>query len=97
MNVRGPPRIKMIFPRIGAGPDGHEAVVPPGICQGVSATCEIWIERSVMLIHSVQIPARSVALPDFDQRMWHGFSILIDHPASHDDPFTQWFACMLFR
>jgi hypothetical protein len=61
------------------------------------ATREIRIEWSVMLIDPVLIPAGSVALPDFHERVWRRPSILIDNPAGNNNPLPQRFARMLLR
>src|SRR5580692_10393939 len=49
-----------------------------------------------MQVDFVLIPPGSVALPDFDERMWHGPSVFIEHPPTDDNALAQRLPRMLF-
>lgn len=89
MYVRGAPGVMVIGPRIGAGLDGNETVAAVVVGEHAAATSEIGIERGVVLIVLVQIAARGVGLPDFDERVAHRAAVFVDDAAADDDAFSE--------
>jgi hypothetical protein len=48
-----------------------------------------------MLVDSVTVPAGSICLPDLDQRVDHGFPVLVHDSAGEQNPLTSRFAAAL--
>ncbi|KAG0922281.1 hypothetical protein G6F31_019980 [Rhizopus arrhizus] len=71
MNVIRTPRIAMVAPRVCARLDRDEAIAPLIIRNTAPRPKKIGVERRVMLITLVNIPARRIGLPDFHQRVTH--------------------------
>ena len=69
MDVRRPPRVVVVAPRILAGLDRDEAVAALGVGQRAAAAGEIGIDRRVVVVARVRIAAGGVGLPDLDQRV----------------------------
>jgi hypothetical protein len=67
MDMRWPPGVVVIAPRVLARTDRHEAVAPFGIGQHAACTGEIRVERRVMLVDAVVVAPGGICLPDFDQ------------------------------
>src|SRR6266516_2210171 len=97
MDMRGPPRIGVIAPRIGAGLHRDEFVTALGIGRGQAGAGEIRIERRGMLVALMDIAAAAVGLPDFDQRVGHAPAVFVEHAAVHDDALAERLAGMLLR
>ena len=72
MNVIRTPRIAMVAPRVRTRFDCDEAIAPLIIRNTAPRPKKIGVERRVMLIALVNIPARRIGLPDFHQRMANG-------------------------
>ena len=56
---------------------------------------EVGIERRGVLVDGVDVAAGGVALPDLDQRVGHGPSVLVEHAALDDDALAQRLAGVL--
>jgi hypothetical protein len=63
--------------------------------QGATATSEVRIERRRVLIRLVKVAPRSVALPDLDQGVPHGNSIVVEHATRHGDTLADRLTRML--
>ena len=50
-----------------------------------------------MLIDCVAVAAPGVGLPDLDEGSANGPTVLVEHPAAHDDPLSQRLPRMLTR
>jgi len=87
----------MIFPRVRAGPDGDESVAAVFVGEGTSFTGEIRVERRIVLIVFVKIPAGGVGLPDFDEGVADGTTIFIHNTAADRDAFAEGFTIVLAR
>ena len=63
----------------------------PRLCrrQHTPAAGTIRIQRGRMLISFVYVPATSIRLPDFDQRIRDGTPIVIEHAPRHADPLPM--------
>src|SRR5262245_11807258 len=83
MDVRRPPRVVMIAPRVRAGMDRGEAVLAAGVGEDAAGAREIRIERGAALIPVVAIPPPGVGLPDLDERVRHRPAVVFEH--STDD------------
>src|SRR6185503_8875040 len=92
MDVRRPPRVGMVQPRICAGFYREIAVFAPIVGHAAPGAREVGIERRVMLIDGMTIASSCIGLPDLDQRVRNGFVIFIQNPADDDDAFAQ---CLL--
>ena len=97
MNVRRPPRVRMIPPRIRSRLDRGEAVVALRVRQRSPRAREIRIERRGMLVGFMPVASRGVALPDLDQRVRHGTPVVVDHAPGHDDALADRLALTLPR
>src|SRR5579863_1782663 len=95
MNVRRPPGVVMVAPGIFAGADGHEAIAALRIGERVTATCEIWVQWSVVLVAFMQITPGRVRLPDLDQRISHRPTVFVYHSPTHHNAFPERLAGML--
>src|SRR5215471_14060737 len=89
MDVRRPPRIRMVAPGIGSRLDGREAIAPLRVGQHAPRTLEIGIERRVMDVDRVVIASCGVALPQLHQGPGEWLAVLVEYSARHDDPLTQ--------
>src|ERR1700689_1469399 len=67
VDMCGAPGVVMISPGIRSGADGHESIAPLRVCERVSASGEVRIQRSIVLVALMQIPAGGVSLPDLDE------------------------------
>src|SRR5215467_5970558 len=95
MDVRRPPRIVMITPRVCTRLDRSEGVPAITIGYQTSAAAEVGIERRIMLIGLVRVAACRIRLPDFDERSADRAAVFINHPAGYDDSFAERCAAML--
>ena len=89
VDVRRPPGIVVIAPRIGAGLDGDEFVIAVLVGHGAAGAGEIRIERRRVLIDDMDVAAGGIGLPDFDQRIRHRARVLVEHMAVHDDALAE--------
>ncbi len=89
VDVRRPPRIVVIAPRIGAGLDGDELVIALVVALGSTGAGEIRIERRGMLVDDMDIAAAGIGLPQLDQCVRHAAAILVEHMAMHDDALAE--------
>ncbi len=87
----------MVAPGVSAGFDGDEAVAPLAVGQAAAGTVEVGVERSVMAIDVVAVAARSVRLPDLDEAVADGPSVLIEQSPADDDPLPGGSAAVLRR
>ena len=84
-------------------------MIPPGISprcyrikfiiavlirQAAAGAEEVGVERRVMLIEFVDVPAGGIGLPDLKQGIGNGPSEFIGDPAVNDDAFSQRFAVL---
>src|SRR5260370_7989728 len=87
----------MVTTWVCAGPDGDEAIAACSVCERVSTSDKVRIQRSVVLVSLVQITSCGIRLPDFDERMRNWPRVLIQHSAAHNDPFAERLAAVLSR
>ncbi len=92
MNVRRPPRIFVISPRVRAGFDGDKTVGSLSVRQQPSAAGEIRIEWRAVIVEVMLIAPRGICLPQLDQRAANWMAVIVDNFPAHDDPFAEWFA-----
>src|SRR5712692_567718 len=97
MNVRRPPGVVMISPRIFARLNRDEPISAFAVSERVSAASKIRIEGSIVLVDFVQVTSRGVGLPDFDECVRNRPAVFIQHPSAHDDPFAERLTGMLPR
>src|ERR1700676_1649079 len=95
MDVRGPPCVLVIAPRIGARLDGQEAVATVGISQQPARSREIRIEGRGMIIVDVGVASGCVRLPDFDECVRHRASVAVKHSTGDNDALSQRLARVL--
>src|SRR6516164_2471145 len=95
VNVRGAPGVVMVLPGVLSGTNGHESIVAIRIRQRVAASGEIRVQRGIVLVHFVKVPARRVGLPEFDQCVGHRATIFVKHATTNDDALPERFAMML--
>src|ERR1700685_1855833 len=97
MNVRRPPRIVMIEPRICARFDCDKSIRAIFIGEHAACAGKIGVERRRMLVTLVVVTPAGIGLPDLDQSVWHRASIVVQYPARHNNSLTERFARMLAR
>src|SRR5271154_5431769 len=95
MNVRRPPSVVMIEPRIRSRLDRYEAVRTVLIGQHAPRAGKIGIERRRMLVTLVVVTSTGIGLPNFDQSVWQRVPIVVQHPPRHNDSLPERFARML--
>src|SRR5260370_25055057 len=97
MNMCGTPGVVMVTPGVCTRPDGDEAIAACSVCERVSTSDKVRIQRSVVLVSLVQITSCGIRLPHFDERMRNWPRVLIHHSAAHNDPFAERLAAVLSR
>src|ERR1700691_2831887 len=95
MNVRRPPRIVMVLPRISSRLDGGKAVSTVCVRQYAAGAGEIRIQGRGMTILLMPITSRGIGLPNFHQRVWKRMALVIKHSARNDDALSERFAGVL--
>src|SRR5208337_1082994 len=95
VNVPRAPGVVMIAPRIRAGTNGDETVAALFVSEGLPHASEIGIERSIVLIHFVQITSGGIGLPNLHQRMSDRAAIFIHKAAADDDALAERLAFVL--
>ena len=91
MNMRRPPGVGMIEPRISAGLDRQVSVLAFFVGHAAPRAGKVGIERRVVLIDGMMIAPGGVGLPDFDQRIRHRLFVFIQDPADDDDALAHRF------
>src|SRR6266508_2784668 len=91
MEMRRPPRVRMIEPRIGAGLDREITIFTLLIGHAASRADEIRIQRRIMLVDGMMITAGGVRLPNLDERIWHWPSPFLQHASDDNDPLAHRF------
>src|SRR5438445_12815918 len=89
MNVSRPPCIGMILPGIGARANRDEAVCAVLGREAAAVAEEVGIQRRVVLIHAVPVPAGGVGLPDLNERVGQRRPALVEYAAGDDDPLSH--------
>src|SRR5262249_39596730 len=89
------PCVRRVPPGIGAGFDGQEAIISVFVSHRLTNAGKVGIERRIMLVDRVVIPAGSVALPQFDQGTRDRVRVLVKDAAGDNDPLSDGFTLML--
>src|SRR5256886_13853007 len=89
MNVSRPPCIGMILPGIGARSSDLEAIHAVLVREAAAVAEEVGIQRRVVLIHAVPVPAGGVGLPDLNERVGQRRPALVEYAAGDDDPLSH--------
>src|SRR6478736_634567 len=89
MNMRRPPRVRMIQPRIGTRLDRQESIFALFIGHAAAGANEIWIQWRAVLIDLVMIAAGGIRLPDLDQSIGHRPLILVQHLPDDNQPLAH--------
>ena len=95
--MRGPPRVRMVSPWVGARLHGDQPVAAGGVRQQPPGTGEVRVERRRVPVDVVVVPAGGVRLPDLEQRLRHRPAVLVHHAAVDDDPLAERLARVLAR
>src|ERR1044071_8031258 len=91
MNMRGPPRVRMVQPRICSRLDCEEAVLTVFVRDASTGTIKIGIQGRAMLVNLMMIAARRVGLPDFDQCMRHRPLVFVQNAPDDNEPLPYCF------
>jgi hypothetical protein len=75
----------MVAPGVCARLDRHEPVAPIRVGEHSARSVEMRVERGGVVIAQVPIAAGRIGLPDLDEGVWHGTSVLVEDAAGHDD------------
>src|SRR6185369_7239991 len=97
MDMCRAPSVVMVAPRIFSGADRDEAIAPLGIGQRPPGARKIRIERRVVLVGAMRVASGGIRLPDLDERMRGGFSVLVEHASADDDALADRLALVLAR
>src|SRR5207248_5484288 len=95
MDMRRPPRVVMVAPRIGAGLYRDKPVVTLSIGLRAPSPGKVRIERGRVLVADVDIAAAGIGLPDLEQRIRHAAAVFVQHMAVHDDALAERLAFVL--
>lgn len=87
----------MVLPRIAARTNRDESEVTVGIGKSMSTADEVGVERSIVLVDFMPVPACGIGLPDLDECVGHGPSVFVQHTTAHDDALAERFAAMWTR
>ena len=88
VDVRRPPGVRMVPPRVGAGLDCDESVAPSASVRQRPPPLKFG-SSGAGAVDVVAVAAGGVGLPDLDERVAHRTAVLLDHPAADDDPLAQ--------
>ena len=97
VDVRGPPRVLVVAPRVGAGLHRHEAVAAVVVGETAAGAGEVRVERRRMPVDLVVVAAGGVRLPHLDERAADRPPVLVEHSAGDDDPLAERLAFVLAR
>src|SRR5436309_476719 len=89
MNVSRSPRVWVILPGIGARANRDEAIHAVLVREAAAVAEEVGIQRRVVLIHAVPVPAGGIGLPDLNERVGQRRPALVEHAAGDDDPLSH--------
>lgn len=89
MDMRRPPGIVVITPRVGPGFDREKAVATVRSGEAATRAGEVGIQRRVVPISCVDIASRGVRLPDLHQLTCDRVPLAVENSTRHDDPFTD--------
>src|SRR5215207_617139 len=97
MDVGGTPGVGMILPGIGAGLDSGEAVAALRVGDDTAGPGKVRVDRRRMLVDDMDVAARGVRLPDFEERVRNRPAVLVEHASGHDDALAERLAGVLAR
>src|SRR5690625_47106 len=86
VDVRRPPRVRVVLPWVGTRAHGDEPVPPLGVGHGPPDTGEVGVQRRRPVVPDVAVSPGGVGLPDLDQGVRNGTTVLLEDAAMHDDP-----------
>ena len=89
MQVRGPPCVVVIAPRVRRGLNGDEAVGAVRAGQDAADAGEVGIEWRVVVVDVVTVTPGRVGLPHLDQRIGDRFAVFVQHAAGDDDALAD--------
>ena len=69
--------------------NGHEAILAAFVRHAAPAAGEIRIERRIVAIDVVKVPAGRVRLPDLDQRVGDRAAVILEHASGHVNALTD--------
>ena len=95
VNVRRPPGVGVVAPRIRGGLDGHEPIPPVRVGGAPAAAAEVGVERGRVVVDLVAVPSGRVGLPDLHERVRQRPAVGVHDPAEDDDPLSQRLPVML--
>src|SRR5262245_25464182 len=85
----------MVAPGIGTRLDADKPIIALRVRDTAAGARKVGIERRVVLVHNVAIPAGRIALPDLDKAIGHRPPTLVEHTPLDDDALAQWLAGVL--
>jgi hypothetical protein len=89
VDVRRPPGVRVVLPRIGAGLHRHEAVAALVVGECPPRAGEVRIERGRVLVDLVEVATGGVGLPDLHQRVPHRTAVVVEHAPGDDDSLAE--------
>src|SRR5262249_58011500 len=97
MDVRGPPGVGVVLPRVGARLDGDEVVAPLAVGDAETGAGKVRIQRRRVLVGRVVVAAARVRLPHLDQGAGQWPAVAVQHLPADDGPLAQRTARRLVR
>ena len=95
VDVRGPPGVGVIAPRVGAGLDRDEPVPALGVGQAAARAGEVRVQRGRVVVDLVRYRPAALACQISTSVSGHGPPVAVQHPAGDDDPLAQRLAGVL--
>src|SRR5256714_13509876 len=95
VNVRRPPGIFVVLPWISTGLDSYELIRPIFVRQSSACAAEVRVQWRRMIITIVTVSSAGIGLPNLNQCMRDGSSVVIENASAHNNSLAQRLACML--
>src|SRR5258708_2358920 len=95
MNGCRPTGIFAVQPWISSGLNSYELIGPIFVRQGSARAAEVRVQWRRMIITVVTVSSAGIGLPDLNQRVRDGPSVVIENAPAHNNSLTQRLACML--
>ena len=97
VDVRRPPRVRVIPPRVCAGLDRREAVPALAVGEAAAGAGEVRIEWCRMPVDLMAVAPGCVGLPHLDERASQRASVLVDDASVDEDALAERLPLVLAR
>ena len=97
VDVRRPPGVVVVAPRVGAGLDRQELVAAQAVGDHAAQPVEVRVQRRRAGVDDVPVAAGGVGLPHLDQGVGHRAAVAVEHPPVDEDPLAHRLAAVAQR